>query len=128
MNDLAVQVGAAIGGLGGLGALVLSVLKWSGARNVATLDETLKGLKSEMVGVGQDLRRHTDEIRGDIARLREVQVGLGKDIGALQERCAGMTARIDGQASAWREEHEKQRARVEELGRMVSSLSSKRRP
>lgn len=64
------------GGAGaGLGGLVVGLLKLSGSRNIATLDDTLKSLKAS-----------TDALAKDVRDLREANIGLAKDIGSLNRR------------------------------------------
>lgn len=67
---------AGIGGAGvGVGALVMGLLKFSGSRNIASLDDTLKSLRASVDVLGKDVRD-----------LREANIGLAKDIGSLMRR------------------------------------------
>jgi gas vesicle protein len=84
-----------------LGGLMVSALKFSAGRNLHTLDETLKALKSSI-----------DELARDIRTLRETDIAQAKDIGALQEGQKALQGRVDGQGNFWREQFEEHRALV----------------
>lgn len=64
-------------GVGGMtvGGLLIGLLKLAGSRNIATLDDTLKSLRAS-----------ADVLAKDVRDLREANIGLAKDIGALAQR------------------------------------------
>ena len=90
-------------GTGGLtvGGLTVGLLKWLGSRNISTLDTTLSNLASAVAGLSKEVQA-----------LREANVGIVKDIGALQEGFRLLQQRVDGQAQFWREQFEEHRKLV----------------
>ncbi len=83
-----------VGG-GGLtvGALVVSLFKTLGGRNLAALDETLKSLRVAV-----------EELHKEVRHLRETDIAQAKDIGALQQELKSLKERVDGMGNHWREE------------------------
>lgn len=105
MSDPADLVGVGVGGAS-LGALGLGLLKFLGSRQVSQLDETLKMLH----GAVRDLDLQVRD-------LREQLVGFAKDVGALQEGQKALGARIDGQATHYRERFDRLQEQINELSR-----------
>ncbi len=101
MSAEVVDLVAPLIGGGGIGALVVGLLKWSGGRNIEALDKTIQGL-------GEAVAALTLEVQ----KLREAHIGLAKDVGALQEGQRGITSRVDGQAEYWRKQFEEHRQLV----------------
>lgn len=97
------ELAAYLGGGTVVGGLIVSLLKWSGSRNIGHLDGTIKAL-------GEAVTALSKEIQG----LREANVGLAKDVGALQAANVHLQQRIDGQAEHWRKQFEEYRMAVHE--------------
>lgn len=102
-DDFGIGAAAGVAGGGALGALVVALLKWSGSRNINSLDSTIKML-------GETISKLTEELQ----KLREAHIGLAKDVGALQEANRSLAARIDGQGSFWHKTFEDFRQTIEE--------------
>lgn len=96
-TDIAI---GAVGG-GGLGAVVVGLLKWFGSRNIASLDATLS-----------DLRLAVSALSKDIQSLREAHIGLAKDLGAVTKDQELLRERIDGLAKHWNERFDEYRKLV----------------
>lgn len=96
-----IAIGAAGGG--GLGAFVVLLLKWSGSRNIASLDKTLS-----------DLHQAVAALSKDIQSLREAHIGLAKDLGAVTKDQELLRDRIDGLARHWNERFDEYRKLVHE--------------
>lgn len=90
----------------GVGALIVSLLKWSGSRNINQLDHTLQTLAASVADLSK-------QVQG----LREANISLAKDLGALQESQRMLQQRVDGQAQHWRQEFEKLEASLRRKGR-----------
>lgn len=74
VSDINELAGVGLGSAG-VSALVVGLLKWSGSRNINTLDDTLKSLNASVATLSKDVRD-----------LREANIGLAKDIGSLMRR------------------------------------------
>lgn len=74
MSDPTELAGVGVGGATA-GGLLIWLLKASGSRNIGALDDTLKTLRSAV-----------DSLSKEVRDLRETNIGLAKDIGALKER------------------------------------------
>lgn len=94
MSDLGETAGLVAAGGMGTGVL-MKLLGFFGQRNVSQLDKALEELKAA-------IRDLTTEVRS----LRDTDIKQAEQIGALQEGQKALTARIDGQASFWREQIE----------------------
>ncbi len=76
--------------LGGVsvGAMIYSFVKWSGSRNITTLDNNIK-----------ELTTSTRDLSESVQRLREADIAIAKDVGALQSLCESLKERIEGQSA-----------------------------
>lgn len=99
-TDIAPVIGASAGGGALVTGVLMGLLKWSGSRNINQLDHTLQALNASVA-----------ELTKQVQNLREANIGLAKDLGALQESQKNLQHRVDGQAQHWREEFEKLRRR-----------------
>lgn len=99
MSDI--SLGEGVLGVGGIGAVVLALLKWSGSRNINSLDLTIKSLSDTIAKL-------TEEVQ----KLRESHIGLAKDVGALQEGQRSLAGRIDGQGAFWHKQFEEYRGSI----------------
>ena len=74
MSDpLDIAMGA--GGGATVAGMLVALLRFAGSRNISALDDTLKSLRAS-----------TDILSKDVRDLREANIGLAKDIGALSGR------------------------------------------
>ncbi len=112
MSDPTDLVLPVLGG-GGVGALVVGLLKWSGSRNIEALDGTIKKLGDTI-----------SDLTAEVQKLREAHIGLAKDVGALQEGMRGINERIQGQAKFWHEQFDEHREGIE---RVLKAMPAGRR-
>ena len=63
------------GGGATVAGMLVALLRFAGSRNISALDDTLKSLRAS-----------TDILSKDVRDLREANIGLAKDIGALSGR------------------------------------------
>jgi len=91
VSDPTELAGVGVGGLT-IGGLLVGFLKALGSRQVTQLDKTIEALTAAVRDLDKEIRD-----------LREMMIATAKDIGALQEANKQITARIDGQASHYRE-------------------------
>ena len=83
------------GGGAGIGALLVGLVKGLGARNLSSLDETLKSLRGAV-----------EELHKEVRHLRETDLAQGIHIGALQQEVKGLKERVDGQGEYWHKQFE----------------------
>ncbi len=87
---------AVAGGSGiGLGAIIVGLLKWSGSRNITTLDSTIQSLNTSVIGLSKDIQS-----------MREKNIGQEKDVAQLSEKLGNFDQRLEGLAKYWREQFE----------------------
>lgn len=92
MADISELAGAATAGGISTGVL-MKALGFLGQRTVNALDKSLEELKAA-------IRDLTTEVRA----LRDTDIKQAEQIGALQEGQKSLQARVDGQATFWREQ------------------------
>lgn len=102
-SDLITVVGASVGGVSGLGALTIALVRWLGVRAVQKEDEANKTRDGRLTA----LETEHNDMKERMTRLDERLAGTARELGRHENESARLAGKIDGLQSDWRGRFEK---------------------